>query len=120
MHEHYFRRVPDEVIVKRGNFKPVVERRAHHRTYLVFGQHQIAHDHVVFAVTLERRPRRETHRRGHFHTRDDHGEIFAGNGYLEYAFLFVKRALCPGEALNGPGVERGLSKPVRAMAGTLP
>src|SRR5262245_12468280 len=35
VHEHYSRRVPDEVIVKSGHLEAVVEGRAHYRAYLV-------------------------------------------------------------------------------------
>lgn len=94
------------MIVKSGDLEPVVQGGAHDRADLIFRHDHIAHHHVILAVALERGPGGEAHRWRHFHARDDHGEIFAGNRYLEHTFLLIECALSAGQALDGGGIHR--------------
>ena len=107
VHEHHFRRVPEEVIVERGHLEAVVKRHAHRPVHLVLGEHHVAHHHRVRALAAERRPGGETERRRQLDARCRRADVVARVGNLEGAFLLVHLPLEPGQLLDVRGVQRG-------------
>ncbi len=73
VHEHHPRRVPEEMIVQRSDFEPIVQGRAHRGIHLVLAEHHVSHHHRSIAVALERCPARQTHGRSHLHARRGDG-----------------------------------------------
>jgi hypothetical protein len=82
--------IPEEVIVERGDFEAVVEKRRHHWIDLVLGQNEIAHEHFHPAGALRHRnpsAKSEWRRRSDLCYSD--AQVVAGNVHLQHVGLVV-------------------------------
>ena len=84
------RRVEEEVVVQRGDIKPVGQQRGHHRIDLVFREHEIAHHHVHPARAFRQsQPSAKAERRGRGDAVDDDVQIIARDVHLQDVVLEI-------------------------------
>src|SRR2546421_3882744 len=100
VHEHHDRRLPEKMIVQRGDLESVVERDAHHRIHLVFAEHHVAHDHRLLAGLLEGSPGSEPHRWCNANGPRENLEIAARSGDLVDLLLLVELPFQTGELVD--------------------
>src|SRR5437016_4114614 len=94
MHEENMQVVPEEMVVKRGDFDAVIQEGRHDRIHLYLEQHQVAHHQIAVVCRFgQGNPATETKRRGCGDSLDRHLQIVAWDIDLQYASLEVPLAI---------------------------